>query len=142
MAAGGAGPGLDFSGANGNFLVKLTSTVSAEASEPGDAVTGVVIAPVPLRGGTVTGTIERADRSFLAFSFHTVHFAGASYPIESEVTSVVSSRGNLGRDDLDQRIRVQGGEIVAYGTTTAINEGAEIRFVAWPASGEDGTAAH
>jgi hypothetical protein len=122
---------IDLSGPNSNFLVKLTSSMSAESSEPGDPVTGVVIAPVPLRGGRVEGSIDRADRSFLDFSFHTVHFEGKSLPIESEVTSVVSSKGNLGRDDLDQRIRVAGGEIIAYGTTTAIDEGAEVRFVGW-----------
>jgi hypothetical protein len=123
--------GIDLSGPNSNFLVKLTSSMGAEASEPGDPVTGVVIAPVPLRGGRVEGTIDRADRSFLDFSFHTVHFEGKSLPIESEVTSVVSSKGNLGRDDLGQRIRVAGGEVIAYGNTTAIDEGAEVRFVGW-----------
>jgi hypothetical protein len=123
--------GIDLSGPNSNFLVKLTSSMSAESSEPGDPVTGVVIAPVPLRGGRVEGSIDRADRSFLDFSFHTVHFEGQSLPIESEVTSVVSSKGNLGRDDLGQRIRVAGGEVIAYGTTTALDEGAEVRFVGW-----------
>jgi hypothetical protein len=123
--------GIDLTGPNSNFLVKLTSSMNAEASEPGDPVTGVVIAPVPLRGGRVEGTIDRADRSFLGFSFHTVHFEGKSLPIESEVTSVVSSKGNLGQDDLGQRIRVAGGEVIAYGTTTAIDEGAEVRFVGW-----------
>jgi hypothetical protein len=123
--------GIDLSGPNSNFLVKLTSSMSAESSEPGDPVTGVVIAPVPLRGGTVEGTIDRADRSFLDFTFHTVHFEGKSLPIESEVTSVVSSKGNLGQDDLGQRIRVAGGEVIAFGTTTAIDEGAEVRFVGW-----------
>lgn len=123
--------GVDLSGPNSNFLVKLTSSMSAEATEPGDAVTGVIIAPVPLRGGTVEGTVKRADRSFLSFSFHTVNFDGESTPIESEVTSVVSSRGNLGQDDLGQRIRVAGGEVIAYGITTAIDEGAEVRFVGW-----------
>lgn len=123
--------GIDLTGPNSNFLVKLTSSMNAEASEPGDPVTGVVIAPVPLRGGRVEGTIDRADRSFLEFSFHTVHFEGKTLPIESEVTSVVSSKGNLGQDDLGQRIRVAGGEVIAYGTTTAIEEGAEVRFVGW-----------
>jgi hypothetical protein len=123
--------GIDLSGPSSNFLVKLTSSMSAGSSEAGDPVTGVVIAPVPLRGGRVEGSIDRADRSFLDFSFHTVHFEGKSLPIESEVTSVVSSKGNLGRDDLGQRIRVAGGGVIAYGTTTAIDEGAEVRFVGW-----------
>lgn len=123
--------GIDLSGPNANFLVKLTSSMSAEANEPGDPVTGVVIAPVELRGGRVEGTVERADRSFLEWSFHTLNFDGESYPIESAVTSVVSSKGNMGQDDLGQRIRMVGSSVIAYGTTTAIDEGAEIRFVAW-----------
>lgn len=123
--------GIDLSGPNANFLVKLTSSIDTEANEPGDPVTGVVIGPEPLRGGRVEGNVERADRSFIGFSFHTLHFEGESVPLESEVTSVVSSKGNLGQDDLGQRIRVAGGEIIAHGTTTAIEEGAEVRFVGW-----------
>lgn len=129
--------GVDLSGPNSNFLVKLTSSMSAESSKPGDPVTSVVIAPEPLRGGTVDGTIERADRGFLNFRFHTLNFEGESYPIESEVTSVVNSKGNLGQDDLGQRIRVAGGDVIAYGTTTAIDEGAEVRFVGWEKSSKN-----
>ena len=123
--------GVAIVGQNSNFLVKLTSSMSAGSSEPGDPVTGVAIDPVPLRGARLEGTIDRADRSFLDFSFHTVHFEGKTYPIESQVTAVVSSKGNAGHDDLGQRIRMVGGGVIAYGTTTAIDEGAEIRFVAW-----------
>lgn len=121
--------GIDLSGPNANFLVKLTSSIDAESSEPGDPVTGVLIDP--LRGGTVEGTVERADRSFITFSFDTLHYEGESYPIESVVTSVVNSKGTLGQDDLGQRIRIAGGGVIAYGTTTAIYEGAEIRLVGW-----------
>ncbi len=121
---------ITISGSNSGFLVKLTSSMSAVDSNPGDTVTGMVIDPRPLRGGRVEGTIKRADRSFLNFSFHTVSFAGKTYPIESKVTAVVNSKGNAGHDDLGQRIRIAD-DIIAYGTTTAINEGAEIYFVAW-----------
>lgn len=126
---------ITISGRNSNFLVKLASSMSATSSNPGDTVTGVVISPVPLRGGRVEGTIERADRSFLNFSFHTVHFDGKTYPIESQISAVVSSKGNAGQDDLGQRLRMTGGGVIAYGTTTAIEEGAEIRFVAWEEEG-------
>jgi hypothetical protein len=47
----------------------------------------------------------------------------------------VSSKGVAGQDDLGQRVRVAG-DIIAYGTTTAIDEGAEIDMVAWD-KGED-----
>jgi len=129
--AAGAGTGISLAGPNSNFLVKMTSSMSAAGNEPGDTITAVVIAPVPLRGGRVEGTIDKADHAFLGFTFHTLHFEGKTYSFDSEVTSVVSSKGNAGRDDLDQRIRVAGGTVIAYGTTTAIDEGAEIRFVAW-----------
>jgi hypothetical protein len=125
------GTKVAIAGRNSNFLVKLTSSMSAESSKPGDPVTGVVIDPVPMRGGRVEGTIDRADHAFLDFSFHTVRFEDRTYRIESAVTSLVNSKGNAGRDDLDQRIRFAGGGLIAYGTTTAVDEGAEVRFVAW-----------
>jgi hypothetical protein len=127
----GTDSGLIRSGPDHHFLVKLTSSMSTQDNGPGDAVTGVLIMPSSLRGSTVEGTIERADRSFLRFSFHTVEFEGKSYPIETVITGVVSSKGNVGQDDLRQRLRVAGGGIIAYGTTTAIDEGAEIYLVAW-----------
>ena len=80
----------------------------------------------------------RADRSFLNFSFDTVTFEGKTYPIESKITAIVSSKGNAGQDDLGQRIRVAG-DVIAYGTTTAIDEGAEIYFVAWDKPENDST---
>lgn len=122
---------ITIAGRNSDFLVKLTTSMSAETSNPGDVITGMVIDPRPLRGGKVEGTIERADRSFLNFSFHSVEFEGKTYPFESKLTAVVSSKGNAGHDDLGQRIRMVGGGVIAYGTTTAIDEGAEIYFVAW-----------
>lgn len=122
---------IAIAGRNSNFLVKLTTSMSAESSNPGDVITGIVINPRPLRGGTVEGTIERADRSFLNFKFHSVEFDGKTYPFDSDLTAVVSSKGIAGQDDLGQRIRLAGGGVIAYGTTTAINEGAEIHFVAW-----------
>lgn len=122
---------VSIAGRNSNFLVKLTSSMSAESNKPGDPVTGVVIDPVPFRGGRLEGTIDRADRSFLDFSFHTLRFGGRTYRIQSVVTSLVSSKGNAGQDDLGQRVRFVGGGLIAYGTTTAVDEGAEVRFVAW-----------
>ncbi|MDI1251090.1 MAG: hypothetical protein PSV13_19670 [Lacunisphaera sp.] len=118
-------------GPSSNFLIKMTSSVSTTASKPGDPVTGVIIVPVELRGGRVEGTVLRADNAILRFAFHTVKFNGRTLKIQSEVTSVVSSKGNAGQDDLGQRVRMDGGGIIAYGTASAIDEGAEIRFTAW-----------
>ncbi|GEM_PF-941794 len=126
-----SGGDIVIAGRNSDFLVKLTTSMSAERNEPGDPVAGVIILPEPLRGGRVSGSLERADRTFLDFAFDTVTYDGQEIAIRSVVTAVVSSKGNLGQDDLGQRIRIVGGGIVAYGTTTAIDEGAEIRFVAW-----------
>jgi len=122
---------IPLTGPNCNFLVKLTSYINAGTNKPGDVVTGVVIVPAILRGGRVEGTIERADHGILRFSFQRLKFKEYSYDIGSAVTGVVSSKGMAGQDDLGQRVRMDGGGIVAYGTTTAIDEGAEIRFVAW-----------
>lgn len=127
---------IAITGRNSNFLVKLTSSMSADSNEPGDPVTGVVIDPVPFRGGRLEGTVDRADRSFLDFSFHTLRFEGRTYRLQSVVTSLVNSKGNAGQDDLGQRVRFVGGGLIAYGTTTAVDEGAEIRFVAWEGQGE------
>ena len=116
---------------NCNFLIKLTSSsMNSASSKPGDKITGVVIDPVPLRGGRVVGTVDQADHAVIRFSFNTLNFEGETYQLESVITSIVNSKGNAGQDDLGQRIRMDGG-VVAYGTMTAINEGAEIRFVAW-----------
>lgn len=122
---------VSIAGRNSDFLVKLTSSMSAASNQPGDPVTGVVINPVVFRGGRLEGTIDRADRSFLDFSFHTLRFGDRTYRIQSVVTSLVSSKGNAGKDDLAQRVRFVGGGLIAYGTTTAVDEGAEVRFVAW-----------
>lgn len=122
---------IPLTGPNCSFLVKLTSNLNAGTNKPGDVVTGVVIGPAILRGGRVEGTIARADHGILRFSFQRLKFKDYSYEIVSEVTGVTSSKGVAGQDDLGQRIRMDGGGIIAYGTTTAIDEGAEIRFVAW-----------
>jgi hypothetical protein len=45
--------------------------------------------------------------------------------------SITSSKGNEGRDDLDQRVRIEGVGIIAFGTKTALDEGAEVRVTAW-----------
>lgn len=118
-------------GKNANFLVKMTDSMSSQTNRKGDKITAVVIAPASLRGGRVEGAIEMVQPCMLHFSFHTLHFEGKTVSFQSEVTSVVSSKGNAGQDDLGQRIRMEGGAVIAYGTSTAIDEGAEIRFVAW-----------
>jgi hypothetical protein len=45
--------------------------------------------------------------------------------------SVTSSKGNEGRDDLDQRIRIEGAGLIAFGIDSALDEGAEVRISAW-----------
>ncbi len=118
-------------GHNASFLVKMTSSINAATSKVGDKITAVVIVPASLRGGRVEGTVDRADHAILHFSFHTLRFRGQTCAMHTDLTSVVSSKGNAGQDDLGQRVRMDGGGVIAYGVTTAIDEGAEIRFVAW-----------
>ena len=51
--------GINLSGENSGFLVKLTTSMSAETSKPGDKIAGMIIDPRPLRGGRVEGTINQ-----------------------------------------------------------------------------------
>jgi hypothetical protein len=124
-------PEAAISPANSSMLVKMTSSMSTATSKVGDPVTGVLIDPRPLRGARVEGKITRADNSILNFSFDTIHIDGKTFPIQSRIVSVTSSKGNEGRDDLDNRVRIEGVGSIAFGTASAIDEGAEIRITAW-----------
>ncbi len=117
--------------ANSSMLVKMTSSMSAATSKVGDPVTGELIDPRELRGARVEGTVDRADHDILSFSFSTIRIGDKSYPIQSKLVSITSSRGNEGQDDLGQRIRIEGAGIIAYGISTALDEGAEVRITAW-----------
>jgi hypothetical protein len=114
-----------------SFLVKMTSSISTTSSKPGDVITGEVIDPGELRGAMVEGGIERADRAILSFSFQTLRLGGKTFPIQSRLVSITSSKGNEGQDDLGQRVRIEGVGIIAYGVTTALDEGAEVRLSVW-----------
>jgi hypothetical protein len=110
------------------FLVKLSDSLSSKTSRKGDKVGAVVISPVALRGGRLEGAVEEAEGGRLRFSFHTLRFAGKTVPIQTEVTGVVSSKGNAGLDDLEQPVSVARGTVVVKGPAVAIDEGAEIRL--------------
>ena len=116
---------------NSSMLVKMTSSMSAATSKVGDPVTGELIDPRELRGAKVEGSVDRADHDILSFSFHTIWIGDKRYPIQSRLVSITSSRGNEGQDDLGQRIRIEGAGIIAYGVSTALDEGAEVRITAW-----------
>lgn len=116
---------------NSTMLVKMTSSVSSTTSKPGDLVTGILIDPRNLRGAKVEGKVIRADHAILNFTFDTLYHEGKTYPMQSRIVSVTSSKGNDGMDDLDQRLRIEGVGIITYGTRTAIDEGAEIRITSW-----------
>jgi hypothetical protein len=116
---------------NSSFLVKMTTSISTTSSKVGDVITGQVIDPVSARGGKVEGTVERADHAILGFSFHTLRLDGKTYAVQSRIVSLTSSAGNEGRDDLGNRVRIEGAGIIAYGTATAVDEGAEVRLTVW-----------
>jgi len=133
-AFGANGPeGADPIAAVSSFVqVKLTSSMSAASSKVGDPVTAVAMGPDHrLLGATMEGTVDRAEKDVVAFSFHTLKLNGNSYPIQSQVISVVNSKGIAGQDDLGQRVRVEGDNVIAYGITTALNDGSEIRLSVW-----------
>jgi hypothetical protein len=117
--------------ANSSFLVKMSSSMSTTSSKVGDVITGEVIDPVPARGGKVEGVVDRADHAILGFSFHTLRLDGKTWPVQSRIVSITSSAGNEGRDDMDQRVRIEGAGIIAFGTATALDEGAEVRLTVW-----------
>jgi hypothetical protein len=129
----GADDGGTFDGPNSRFWVKLTSSMNTETSRSGDPITAIVMVHDMLQGARLEGTVELADKSVLRFSFHTLKFEGNTYRLQDYLMSITNSKGLLGRDDLDQRVRIDGdgGGLIAYGHTTALNEGAEIKFVAW-----------
>ena len=116
---------------NSSFLIKMTSSISTTASKVGDPVTGEVIDPVAARGGTVEGQVDRADHAILGFSIHSLKVDGKVYRVQSRLVSLTSSAGNEGQDDLGQRVRIEGAGIIAYGTATAVDEGAEVRMTIW-----------
>lgn len=126
--SGGASPIAETSSA---VLIKMTSGMSTTSSKPGDPVTGEIIDPVSLRGATVKGRIDRADHSILHFSIQSLTVNGKSYPVQSRLISIVNSKGIEGKDDMDQRIRIDGGGIIAYGTASSLDEGAEVNMSIW-----------
>jgi hypothetical protein len=133
-AFGAEGPdgSVPIAGQDSFVQVKLTSSMSATSSKPGDAVTAVVMGPAPaLLGALLEGTIDRADHDVLAFSFHTLSVNGKTYPIQSRVVSLMNSKNIAGQDDLGQRIRIEGPLMIAYGVTTTLDEGAEIHLSIW-----------
>lgn len=130
-AALAADPASVLATSNSSFLVKMTSSMSTTSSKPGDKITGELIDPAKLRGAVVEGTVERADHDILNFSFTTVRIGDKTYPIQSQIVSITSSKGNEGRDDLDQRVRIEGAGIIAFGVSTVLDEGAEVRLTAW-----------
>jgi len=129
----GTDTGTTLNGPNSHFWVKLTSSVSTETSKPGDPVRAVVMVHDVMRGGLLEGTVDMAEKAVLRFSFHTLTFEGKTYRLNDYIMSITNSKGRLGHDDLGQRVRIDGdgGGLIAYGYTTALNEGAEIKFTAW-----------
>ena len=133
-AAASVGQGSLLAGPNTGILAKLMTPLSPASSRPGDKVVARLIDPVALLGAELEGTVDRADHSVLNISFHTLRLGGRIYPIEAKLMSITSSHGNEGQDDLGQRVRIEGAGgtgIIAYGTTTALDEGAELRLTVW-----------
>lgn len=121
------------SGPNCHFWAKLTSSMSTQTSKAGDPVTALVMVHDTMRGGLLQGKITEADKGTLRFTFDTLTFDGKTYAIHDYLMSVTNSTGWMGRDDQDRRIRMDGdgGGYIAYGDTTSLHEGAEVKFAAW-----------
>ncbi|GAA4006000.1 hypothetical protein [Sphingomonas humi] len=121
----------EIAASNSSFLIKMNTSISTTNSKVGDRVSGEVIDPPQLRGAVAEGKVDRADHAILGFSFETLRVQGQDFPIQSRLVSITSSKGNEGRDDLDQRVRIEGVGIIAFGTRSALDEGAEVRITAW-----------
>ena len=131
-AADGPDGSVPIAGQDSFVQVKLTSSMIVGSSKPGDAVTAVVMGPAPsLLGARMEGTIDRAEHCVLTFSFHTLSLDGTVYPVRSRIVAIMNSKGIEGQDDLGQRIRLEENDMVAYGITTALDEGAEVRLSVW-----------
>lgn len=111
------------------FLVKLSDSLSSKTSRKGDLVRAVIISPERLRGGRLEGAVEEATGPRLRFHFHTLHYKDQTIRVRTEIVGVVSSKGNPDQDDLEQRVSVQAGTVVAHGPAVALDEGSEIRLV-------------
>ncbi|MGA8203277.1 MAG: hypothetical protein WB812_02095 [Woeseiaceae bacterium] len=129
----GAQAGNALSGPNCHFWAKLTSSMSTQTSKAGDPVTALVMVHDTIRGGLLQGKVEEADDGTLRFSFDTLTFDGKTYAIRAYLMSITNSKGWMGRDDQGQRIRMDGdgGGFIAYGDSTSLDEGAEVKFAAW-----------
>lgn len=111
------------------LLVKLNDSLDSRTSRPGQKIRAVVIAPVSLRGGRLEGVLEEVAQARLRFTFHTLRLPAQTVSVRTELTGVVNSKGNPGRDDLDQPVRIEQGAMISAGSATAIHEGAELRLV-------------
>jgi hypothetical protein len=134
LAQPSPGERVSISGPNTGILAKLSGTIGASSSKPGDLVKGEVVDPVALRGAEIEGRVGRADHDIIEFSFHTLRLGRQSWAIQSKLMSVTSARGTEGQDDLGQRVRIEGAAgagIIAYGETTRLDDGAELRLTIW-----------
>lgn len=131
LAQAGAADANPVAATDSHVLIKVTSGMNTTSSKPGDPFTGEIINPVALRGATLNGRIDRADHSIMHFSILSLTVSGKTFPVQSRLISIVNSKGDEGKDDLDQRIRIEGGGIIAYGTASSLDEGSEINMSLW-----------
>ena len=116
-------------GPNALFHVKLNNAVNTKTARKGDRIRAVVMSPVPQRGGYVEGVVEEASGNRLRLTFNKLQFRGKESDIATgDIVFLYSSKGNLNQDDFEQRVRFEGGTIVATGPATSLDEGAELRF--------------
>jgi hypothetical protein len=88
------------------FHVKLLAPLSTETNKKGDKVSAQVVSPDQFNGDTVEGVVKESKgsgkikgKSVLNFTFQTLNHGGNAVPIESQVKSVVNSKGKADVDE-------------------------------------------
>jgi hypothetical protein len=121
-------PAITF-GERSRMVVKINTGMNTKTSRAGDRIRAVVMSN-PGQCGYINGVIEEAAGGRLRVRFDTMEFRGVTFPIRTEVNGVTSSKGDIGKDDFQQPVRVEAGTIVVSGPALALEEGGELRMTA------------
>jgi hypothetical protein len=100
------------------FRVRLASKISSEASEEGQPVRGMVLAPGSYGACSMDGVVTKAGhsgfipgrrRAELLFTFYTLHCPNGTRGIDSHVVSFWNSRGQANVDEEGQKVESSNG---------------------------------
>jgi hypothetical protein len=97
---------------NTDFRVKLLGPLNAQTSQKGDKVTAQVLSPEEFHDAIMEGKVTEAKssgkikgQSVLNFTFETLHVGQDVVPVESQVKSVVNSKGQADVDEEGRSVK-------------------------------------